>query len=71
MTEAQIESAMRHMEGCKPKYHKGVYGKKFDHHTCGACGFGINVIYDYCPKCGTRILWDNPKCLTGQNEDFK
>ena len=69
MSEAQIEAAMRHMEGTKPKYHKGVYGKKFDHHTCGACGFGVNVVYEYCPKCGTRILWDSPKCLTGQDDE--
>ena len=65
MTEAQIDAAMRHMEGMKPKYRKGIYGKQFDRHTCGACGFALTVIYDYCPKCGTRILWDNPKCLTG------
>lgn len=69
MTEAQIEAAMRHMEGIKPKYHKGVYGHKFDHHTCGACGFGVNVVYEYCPKCGTRILWDSCKCLTGMDEE--
>lgn len=69
MTEAQIEAAMRHMEGIKPKYHKGMYGRKYDFHTCGACGFGVNVVYEYCPKCGTRILWDSPKCLTGQDDE--
>lgn len=69
MTEAQMEAAIKHMEGCDPKYHKGKYGKQFDYHTCGYCGFTVTVVYDYCPKCGTRILWTNPKCLTGIDEE--
>lgn len=70
MTQAQIDAAMRHMEGMQPKFHKGKYGKQYDNHTCGACGFGITVVYDYCPKCGTRILWGSPRCLTGSEIDI-
>ena len=64
LSEKQKEHALRMMEGAKPKYHKGVYGKKYDSHSCGNCGFGVSVICDYCPKCGFRILWDNPRCMT-------
>lgn len=64
LSDAQKEAAIRHMEGAKPKFHKGKYGKQYDSHTCGNCGFGLEVIYDYCPKCGCRLLWDSPRCLT-------
>lgn len=36
-------------------FHKGKYGKKYDYMTCGNCGAGINVTYDYCPKCAFAI----------------
>ncbi len=51
-------------EGKKPRFHKGVYGKKYDSYSCGECGHGIVVQNDYCPNCGYRILWDSPRCLT-------
>ena len=38
-----------------PTFHKGVYGKKFDHHTCGHCGVDLEVWYKYCPNCGFYI----------------
>jgi predicted RNA-binding Zn-ribbon protein involved in translation (DUF1610 family) len=66
LTEQQKDAAIKHMQGAKPKFHKGRYGTKYDYHTCGACGCDITVVYDYCPNCGTRILWDSPRCLTGQ-----
>lgn len=67
LSDAQKDLALKQMEGAKPKFHKGKYGKKYDNHTCGNCGHGIQVHYDYCPKCGFRLLWDNPRCLTDYN----
>lgn len=64
LSEAQHDKALRAMAGRKPKFHPGHYGKKFDYHTCGQCGATISVIYDYCYRCGYRILWENPRCLT-------
>jgi uncharacterized OB-fold protein len=69
MTEAQERAAIDHMQGKEPKFHKGKYGKNYDYHTCGNCGRTIIITDNYCPKCGTRILWDNPRCLTGVNND--
>lgn len=49
----------------RPKFRKGVYGKKHDSWSCGNCGRGgIDVIDDYCPKCGFKIGWESTKCLT-------
>lgn len=68
MIEKYNDNIRNHMvnawEGAKPKFHKGLYGTKYDSYTCGNCGSGIDVIYDYCPKCGYKLLWDNPRCLT-------
>ena len=49
----------------KPRYVKGLYGKKYDTYYCGNCGHGISEIGDnYCRNCGTSIGWDSPRCLT-------
>ena len=69
MTEQQRAAAIQHMEGAKPKFRKGIYGKQYDNHTCGYCGAGMSVIYNYCPTCGTRALWESPRCLTGQDDN--
>lgn len=55
-------------EGVKPKFHKGIYGRKYDSWTCGNCGAGIrgSVGDNYCQNCGYRILWDSTRCLTGR-----
>ena len=68
LSEPQKAHALRAMQGAKPKFHKGKYGKQYDSHTCGNCGAGLEVIADYCYKCGYRVLWDNPRCLTGYKE---
>lgn len=40
----------------KPKFHKGVYGKKYDSYTCGNCGAGLlEAHWKYCPNCGFAI----------------
>jgi len=61
-------------DGVKPRFHKGEYGKKYDYWSCGQCG-AITKFYtvdNYCHKCGYRILWDSPRCLTGaKKEDEK
>lgn len=56
--------------GVKPKFHKGHYGHKFDHWTCGNCGATTKdgVGDTFCRNCGYRILWDSTRCLTGVNE---
>jgi rubrerythrin len=58
--------------GAKPKYHKGMHGKKYDYWTCGKCGALIRdgVLDDYCGGCGTKILWDIVRCLTGYKEAY-
>ena len=48
----------------KPRFSKGKYGKKYDDWVCGNCGqWGMTVTYNYCPNCGFRIGWDEPRCL--------
>ena len=69
LSEPQKEHALRMMEGARPKFRKGIYGKQYNSHSCGNCGRGIDVVYDYCPQCGYRILWDNPRCLTDYQKD--
>lgn len=49
--------------GERPKYHKGMSIK--DYYTCGNCGRNIEIIFDYCPKCGYAIKWNTTRCLTG------
>ncbi len=40
----------------KPKFHKGLYGHKYDSYTCGNCGSTINEAHwRYCPNCGFAI----------------
>lgn len=67
LSEARVERAIRAEQGMKPKFHKGKYGIKYDHWTCGQCGQMLkhDVGENYCWNCGYRVLWDNPRCLTG------
>jgi len=69
LSEARKEKAIRAEIGCVPKFHKGIYGSKFDSHTCGNCGASLYVTNNYCHNCGYRVLWDNPRCLTGTGGD--
>ena len=40
----------------KPKYHKGVHGKKYDTWTCGNCGAGLpEAHWRWCPNCGFAV----------------
>ena len=65
LSEPQERYALAAYKGAKPKFHKGKYGKKHDYYTCGKCGWTLkDIVDDFCWKCGTRILWDNPRCLT-------
>lgn len=66
LSDPQEVAAIRHMIGAKPRLNKGVHGKKYDNYTCGECGFVLQITDNYCPNCGTRCLWDSPKCLTGR-----
>ena len=39
-----------------PKFHKGIYGHKYDTYTCGNCGTRITEAWwRYCPNCGFAI----------------
>ena len=74
LSEAQKDKALRAMEGARPKFRPGKYGKQYDTHTCGNCGRTVRVEDNYCGGCGFRILWDNPRCLTDyhtEGEDDK
>jgi len=66
LSEARREKALRAEHGEIPKFHKGKHGKRYDYYTCGNCGCTIDVNYDYCFNCGYRIIWDNPRCMTGR-----
>lgn len=42
----------------KPKFRKGIYGKKYDNYSCGNCGYGGLQVHEvYCAHCGFRIDW--------------
>lgn len=45
------------LQSVKPKFHKGMYGKKYDSYTCGECGHTLSVGYRFCPDCGREIAW--------------
>lgn len=47
----------------KAKFHKGIYGKKYDSWSCGHCGKGAihEVWYKYCPNCGFAIDFEEEK----------
>lgn len=64
----RLDYHRRQAEGVKPCFIKGVYGKKFDYHTCGNCGRTVQVQDNYCAGCGFLIKWDNPRCLTGKED---
>lgn len=69
LSEAEHHYALQAQVGRKPKLRRGKYGKQYDSHTCGQCGYIVSVTDNFCPKCGFRILWDDPKCITGMKED--
>ncbi len=69
LTPQQQKHLIYQYIGAKPKYHKGKSNPIFGYHTCGNCGATIEVIHDYCFKCGYRVIWDSIKCLTGQEEN--
>ena len=43
--------------GTKPRFHKGIHGRKYDYHTCGHCGATVVVPNRYCAGCGFFIDW--------------
>ena len=73
LSPANIISTLRARIGSKPIFHKGRYGKQYDYWTCGNCGSTVkhDVVENYCCNCGYKILWDNPRCLTGQIKEEK
>lgn len=55
--------------GKKPKRIKAIYSRYKDYYNCGKCGRRIQIQDNYCAGCGTKILWENPRCLTkGEQE---
>ena len=52
---SRVEFEFSRQKPVAPKYHKGLYGKKFDYYTCGNCGFNLATGYKWCPNCGFRI----------------
>lgn len=67
LSDAMKASAIKKMEGIKPKIRHGRRSI-FDEHVCGSCGRTIAVNDNYCSGCGYRILWDSIRCLTGMDE---
>lgn len=48
------------VEPVEPKFHKGVYGHKYDSYTCGACGHTAERWYRFCAGCGVELKWRTP-----------
>ena len=67
--EQKLERYEKMNIGYKPKFHKGKSVK--DWWTCGQCGTTVfdGVTSNFCMNCGYRIRWNNPRCLTGTEED--
>ena len=67
--EQKLERYEKMSIGFKPKYHKGKHVK--DWWTCGQCGTTVfdGVTSNFCMNCGCRIRWNNPRCLTGTEEN--
>ena len=67
--EQKLERYEKMNIGFKPKYHKGKHVK--DWWTCGQCGTTVfdGVTSNFCMNCGCRIRWNNPRCLTGTEEE--
>ena len=63
--QSRVLNRMRYeMDKSKPARPKVLNGS-YKSYSCGNCGHGLTEIgYDYCPKCGKAIEWDNPRCLT-------
>ena len=59
----RLEYHRNQAEGIKPKLNKGQNIN--DYYTCGNCGRRVDIIDDYCGKCGFAIKWDSVRCLTG------
>lgn len=59
----RLEYHRNQADGVKPRYHKGQNIK--DYYTCGNCGNRVEIVQDFCWKCGYRIKWDSIRCLTG------
>lgn len=59
--ERAVERVRYRFDQCKPvkpKFRKGVYGKRYDSYSCGHCGAGgMEVHWKYCPNCGFMIDW--------------
>ena len=51
----------------KPHFHKGQYDHKYDHYTCGHCGFIVHLPIDkFCANCGFKIMQVDP----ARKDDF-
>lgn len=58
LTEKRIVEALTKEQGKPPRKMElggGFYYKCF----WMACDENVNKFYEYCPKCGTKILWDD------------
>ena len=44
-----------------PVFHKGRCGKKYDYHTCRACGHIVELHDRFCGGCGREIDWGKAK----------
>lgn len=61
-----LEYLRRKTDGVKPKYYKASNRYYSYYWRCGNCGGRkVDVGDNFCPNCGYKILWDNPRCLTG------
>lgn len=64
LTPEQEEYALKKQAGVQPITRDPATWHSF--YECGKCGNRIKDInYNYCTACGYRILWSNPRCLTG------
>ena len=67
LSKQRKERAYLAEQGIRPRFHKGIRSCVHSYWTCGNCGTSLKyaVCENFCHNCGYRILWDNPRCLTG------
>ena len=54
------------------KYHKGVYGRRYDTWTCGHCGYGLSEAhYKFCPNCGFAAAGIHNEYQAKKREEFE
>ena len=64
ISKDEEDYAFKKQNGAKPITHFPT--KWNSYYECRICGKRIgDIVYNFCPSCGYKILWSSPRCLTG------